>query len=161
MWEKFGEAKEKDIRSAPKCFWMTIWHLRRGKQGTIQAVYSKDGTLLNSTKEVVECWKEHFEELLNSTNMPSMMEAELEADGGSSSISLEEVTEVDKNLCSGKSPGIDEIQPEMLNALGVEGLFWLTRLFNIAWQSGTVLKEWQTGVVVPLLKKADSRVCAD
>ena len=78
MWEKFGEVMEKDFRSAPKCFWNTIRHLRRGKRGTIQAVYSKGGTLLTSTEEVVGRWKEHFEELLNPTYTPSMMEAELE-----------------------------------------------------------------------------------
>ncbi|KAJ7995737.1 hypothetical protein DPEC_G00247700 [Dallia pectoralis] len=38
VWEKFGEAMEKDFRSAPKCFWKTVRHLRRGKRGTIQAV---------------------------------------------------------------------------------------------------------------------------
>ena len=69
----------KDFRSAPKFFWKTI---RRGKRGTIQALYRKDGAQLTSTEEVVECWKEHFEELLNPTNTPSMMEAELEAGGG-------------------------------------------------------------------------------
>ena len=31
-------------------------------------VYSKDGTLLTSTEEVVGRWKEHFEELLNPNN---------------------------------------------------------------------------------------------
>ena len=64
-----------------------------------------------------------------------MKEAELEVDGGLSSISLVEVTEVVKHLCSGKAPGIDEIQPEMLKALGIEGLSWLTCLFNIALDS--------------------------
>ena len=49
----------------------------------------------------------------------------------------------------------------MLKALGVEGLSWLTRLINIAWKSGAVPKEWQTGVVVPLFKKGDQRVCAN
>ena len=46
VWEEFGEAMEKNFRSAPKHFWKTVRHLRRGKRGTIQAVYSKDGTLL-------------------------------------------------------------------------------------------------------------------
>ncbi|KAK5865690.1 hypothetical protein PBY51_019939 [Eleginops maclovinus] len=55
----------------------------------------------------------------------------------------------------------NEIRPEMLKALGVEGLSWLTRLINIAWKSETVPKEWQTGVVVPLFKKGDQRVCAN
>ncbi|KAI3376413.1 hypothetical protein L3Q82_016428 [Scortum barcoo] len=38
-------------------------------------------------------------------------------------------------------------------SLDVVGLSWLTRLCNIAWRLGTVPLEWQTGVVVPLLKR--------
>ena len=161
VWEEFGETMEKDFRTAPKCFWKTIRHLRKGKRGTVQAVYSKDGTLLTSTEEVVEHWKEHFEELLNPTNPPSTIEAALEDDGRSSPISLVEVTEVVKQLHSGKAPGVDDIRPEMLKALGVGGVSWLTRLFNIAWESGSVPREWQTGVVVPIFKKGDQRVCAN
>ena len=52
VWEKFREDMEKDFRTAPKLFWKTVRHLRRGKQGTIQAVYSKDGMLLTSTEGV-------------------------------------------------------------------------------------------------------------
>ena len=64
--------------------------------------------------------------------------------GHQSSISLEEVTEVVKQLHSGKAPGADEIHPEMLKVLGVEGVSWWRCLFNIAWESGSVPKEWQT-----------------
>ena len=103
MWE----SSDKDFRSAPRCFWKTVRHLRKGKQGTIQAVYSKDGMLLTSTEEVVGWWKKHFDELLNPT-MSSTMEAEPEADD---SISLGEVTEVVKQL------RIDEIRPEILKDL--------------------------------------------
>lgn len=46
-----------------KLFW-TILHLRR-KWGTIQAVKSRDGTLLTSTEDIIQLWKEHFEKLLN------------------------------------------------------------------------------------------------
>ena len=94
-------------------------------------VYGKDGTLLTSTDKMIRWWKEHFEELLNVTNPSSIVEAELEDDGGSTLISLGEVTEVVKHLHSGKAPGVDEIRPEMLEALGVEGLSWLTCLINI------------------------------
>ncbi|KAJ3582899.1 hypothetical protein NHX12_000130 [Muraenolepis orangiensis] len=77
---------EKDFQSAPKRFWQTIRRLRRGKRGSIQAVYSKGGTLLTSTEEVIGRWKEHFEELLNPTT-PSMVETELEDEGRQTSIS--------------------------------------------------------------------------
>ena len=56
---------------------------------------------------------------------------------------------------------MDEICPEYLKSLDVVGLSWLTRLCSIAWQSGTVPLDWQTGVVVPLFKKGDRRVCSN
>ncbi len=75
-------------------------------------MYSKSGTLLTSTEEVIKQWKEHFEELLNPTNSPFTIKAELENDEGSTSVSME-VTEVVKQLHSGKAPGIDEIRHEI------------------------------------------------
>ncbi|KAI3364986.1 hypothetical protein L3Q82_000948 [Scortum barcoo] len=81
--------------------------------------------------------KKYFEDLLNPTDLPSNEEAE---DGDSevdSSITQAEVTEC-----------LEEHER-------------LTRLCNIAWRLGTVPLEWQTGVVVPLFKKGDRRVCSN
>ncbi|TWW80203.1 R2 Retrovirus-related Pol polyprotein from type I retrotransposable element [Takifugu flavidus] len=132
-WEEFGEAMENDFRTASKRFWTTIRRLRKGNQCTVNTVYSGDGVLLTSTRDVVDRWKEYFEDLLNPTNRPS----------------------------SEEGPGVDEIRPEFLKALDVVGLSWLTRLCNIAWTSGAVPLDWQTGVVVPLFKKGDRRVCSN
>uniref|UniRef100_A0A3Q4APD5 Uncharacterized protein n=1 Tax=Mola mola TaxID=94237 RepID=A0A3Q4APD5_MOLML len=43
-----------------------------------------------------------------------------------------EVAGAVKQLRSGSAPGVDEIRPELLKALDVVGLSWLTRLCNIA-----------------------------
>ncbi|KAK3559901.1 hypothetical protein QTP86_026426 [Hemibagrus guttatus] len=72
-----------------------------------------------------------------------------------------EVTEVVQQLLGGKASGVDEIRPEYLKSLDVVGLSWLTRLCNIAWQSGTVPLDWATGVVIPLFTKGDRRVCSN
>ena len=88
-------------------------------------------------------------------------EAESEALGEAPPISLAEVAEVVKELFSGKAPVVDEIRSEMLKALDIVGLSWLTRLFNVAWGSGTVPVAWQTGVVVPIFKKGHRRVCSN
>ncbi|KAI3361552.1 hypothetical protein L3Q82_013702 [Scortum barcoo] len=102
-----------------------------------------------------------------------MHEGSEEAEAGDyevdSSITQDEVTEVVRKLLGGKAPGVDggkapgmdEIRPEYLKSLDVVGLSWLTRLCNIAWRLGTVPLEWQTGVVVPLFKKGDRRVCSN
>ncbi|TWW59477.1 hypothetical protein D4764_06G0010070 [Takifugu flavidus] len=44
---------------------------------------------------------------------------------------------------------------------GLGGLSWLTRLCNIAWTSGAVPLDWQTGVVVPIFKSGNQRVCSN
>ncbi|GAA6106566.1 receptor-type tyrosine-protein phosphatase F-like, partial [Tachysurus ichikawai] len=161
VWEEFGEAMEKDYRLASKKFWQTVRRLRRGKQCPAHTVYSGSGNLLTSTGDILGRWKEYFKVLLNPTDMSSTEEAE---GGGSvvdSSIPQAEVTEVVEKLLSGKAPGVDEIRPEYLESLDVVGLSWLTRLCNIAWRLGTVPLDWQTGVVVPLFKKGDRRVCSN
>ncbi|KAI3354050.1 hypothetical protein L3Q82_018608, partial [Scortum barcoo] len=164
VWEKFGEAMEEDNRSASKRFWQTTsGGLRRGKQYSANTVYSAGGELLTCSTEdmIVGRWKKYFEDLLNPTDLPSSEEAEAGDSEVDSSITQAEVTEVVRKLLGGKAPGVDEIRPEYLKSLDVVGLSWLTRLCNIAWRLGTVPLEWQTGVVVPLFKKGDRRVCSN
>ncbi|TWW71090.1 hypothetical protein D4764_17G0005730 [Takifugu flavidus] len=60
-----GEAGDKDPGMG------RVRRLRRGKLCTVNAVYSGDGVLLTSTRDVVDWWKEYFEDLLNPTNTPS------------------------------------------------------------------------------------------
>ncbi|KAI3359362.1 hypothetical protein L3Q82_002862 [Scortum barcoo] len=161
VWEEFGEAMEEDYRSASKRFWQTVRRLRRGKQYSANTVYSAGGELLTSTGDIVGRWKKYFEDLLNPTDLPSNEEAEAGVSEVDSSITQAEVTEVVRKLLGGKAPGVDEIRPEYLKSLDVVGLSWLTRLCNIAWRLGTVPLVWQTGVVVPLFKKGDRRVCSN
>ncbi|KAK3561572.1 hypothetical protein QTP86_010655 [Hemibagrus guttatus] len=161
VWEEFGEAMEKDYRTASGKFWQTVWRLRRGKQLSANTVYGGGGELLVSTGDIVGRWKEYFEDLLNPTDTPSVEEPEAEDSEVDSFITQAEVTEVVQQLLGGKAPGVDEIRPEYLKSLDVVGLSWLTRLCNIAWRSGTVPLDWVTGVVVPLFKKGDCRVCSN
>ncbi|KAK3542618.1 hypothetical protein QTP86_031319, partial [Hemibagrus guttatus] len=161
VWEEFGEAMEKDYRTASGNFWQTVTRLRRGKQLSANTVYGEGRELLVSTGDIVGRWKEYFEDLLNPTDTPSVEEPEAEDSEVDSFITQAEVTEVVQQLLGGKAPGVDEIRPEYLKSLDVVGLSWLTRLCNIAWRSGTVPLDWATGVVVPLFKKGDRRVCSN
>lgn len=55
---------------------------------------------------------------------------------------------------------VDEIRPEMLKVLDIVRVLLLTHLFSVMWRLGTVPVEWQAGVVVPIFKKGDLRLCA-
>ncbi|KAK3538555.1 hypothetical protein QTP86_006718 [Hemibagrus guttatus] len=161
VWEEFGEAMEKDYRTASGKFWQTVRRLRRDKQLSANTVYSGGGKLLASTGDIVGRWKEYFKDLLNPTDTPSVEEPEAEGSEVDSFITQAEVTEVVQQLLGGKAPGVDEIRLEYLKSLDVVGLSWLTRFCNIAWRSGTVPLDWATGVVIPLFKKGDRRVCSN
>ncbi|KAK3553558.1 hypothetical protein QTP70_004565 [Hemibagrus guttatus] len=121
VWEEFGEAMEKDYRTASGKFWQTIWRLRRGKQLSANTVYGGDGELLVSTGDIFGKWKEYFEDLLNPTDTPSVEEPEAGDSEVDSFITQAEVTEVVQQLLFGKAPGMDEIRPEYLKSLDVVG----------------------------------------
>ncbi|KAK3566125.1 hypothetical protein QTP86_026019 [Hemibagrus guttatus] len=122
VWEEFGEAMEKDYRTASGKFWQAIRRLRRGKQLSANTVYSGGGQLLASTGDIVRRWKEYFEDLLNPADTPSVEEPEAEDSEVDSFITQAELTEVVQQLLSGKALGVDEICPEYLRSLDVVGL---------------------------------------
>ena len=95
-----------------------------------------DGALLTSTRDVVDRWKEYFEDLLRKGAGPG-------DSGVGSPISEAEVAEVVKKLLGGRTPGVDEVHPEFLKALDVVGPSWVTRLCSIAWTFGAVPLDWQ------------------
>ena len=91
------------------------------------------------------------------TAMLSKEEAEPENFGMGPCITGAKVSRAVKQLSSGR---VDEIHPKLRKPLDVIRVSWWTRLCNIAWSLGTVPLEWQTGVVIPLFKKGDQRVCS-
>ena len=143
------EAMDNDLRTASKRFWTTIRRLRRGKECSVDTVYGGNSVLLTSTQEVVNRWKEYFEDLLKLTKALSGEKAGPVDSGAGSLIFGTKVA---------RSPGVNEVCPEFLKALDVVGLLWLTRLCNITWISGAVPLDWQTRVVVPFCKKEDRRM---
>ncbi|KAK3528570.1 hypothetical protein QTP70_003744 [Hemibagrus guttatus] len=138
--------------------------LARGTPEAAEAYWQAKQTaawVVSKQKLGVRWWKEYFEDLLNSTDTPSIEEPEAEDSEVDSFITQVEITEVVQQLLGSKAPGVDEIHPEYLKSLDIVGLSWLTCLCNIAWQSGTVPLDWVTGVVVPLFKKGDRKVCSN
>ena len=159
-WKEFGEKLESDHRSAKKVFWQTIRRLRGRKFNIIEGVKSKDGVLLSNETDILRRWSEHFSELLNP-EQGTEGDRPVVLSGAENSPTVEEVILAIESLKVGKSAGVDEIRPEMLKAMGKEGVLWLSRVIKVAWERGETPADWQTGVIVPLFKKGDKRDCSN
>jgi len=64
-----------------------------------------------------------------------------------------------KRLKSGKSAGIDDIQPELLKNGGRELIKSLTCLCNMTWSTGEVPRDWRDGIIIPIPKKGNLGDC--
>ena len=49
----------------------------------------------------------------------------------------------------------------MLKALTGEGFLWLTRVCEVAGKFGKTSRDWQTGLIIPILKERDCKQCTN
>ena len=75
-------------------------------------------------------------------------------------ITAAEVLQPVKTLKAGKAAGCDEIRPEILKALN-QGVLWLSHVCQVAWCSGSALKGWKYGVIIPIHKKGARSECSN
>uniref|UniRef100_A0A914XPG8 Reverse transcriptase domain-containing protein n=1 Tax=Plectus sambesii TaxID=2011161 RepID=A0A914XPG8_9BILA len=72
---------------------------------------------------------------------------------------ITEVKVAIKSLKNGKAPGVDQITAEMLKAGGDVLARRLHTLLGVIWTAERVPEAWKKAIVVPILKKGDSREC--
>ena len=104
--------------------------------------------------------REYFSDLLNPVDATPIQIHE-EQVGEDIQITEADVNAVIKSLETGKAPGEDDIRPEMLKAMNIHGVRWLTRVCKVACSTGQAPKQWQTSVIIPIHKKGDKRKCTN
>jgi hypothetical protein len=73
-----------------------------------------------------------------------------------------EVKNVLKRMKGGKAMGPDGIPIEVWMTLGDVVIVWLTKLFNIIFQSNKMPDEWRQSILVPIFKnKGDVQSCTN
>ena len=61
-----------------------------------------------------------------------------------------------------KAVGPDNIPIEVWRGLGVEGIHWRTKLFNVILKTHKMPEEWRNNTLIPLFKnKDDAQVCGN
>ena len=91
-------------------------------------------------------WGEYFSDLVSPVNA-TPTQIHQEQVGEDIQITEADVNAVTKLLKTGKAPGEDDITPEMLKAVNMPGVLWLTRVCKVACSTEQASKQWQTSVV--------------
>lgn len=62
-WEEFGQKTRKNYSENQKLFYNTLKHLKQKNTSKLKSMKDKDGNWLTEEKEIMQRWKEYFEEL--------------------------------------------------------------------------------------------------
>ena len=123
-------------------------------------IEDSNGVTLKDQDAILNRWRDYFSDLLNPVNATPIQIHE-EQVGEDIQITEADVNAVIKSLKTGKAPGEDDIRPEMLKAMNIYGVRWLTRVCKVACSTGQAPKQWQTSVIIPIHKKGDKRKCTN
>ena len=133
-WKEFGERLDDDFKTANKVFWQTIHRLRGKRSRAALFIEDSNGVTLKDQDAILNRWREYFSDLLNPVDATPIQIHE-EQVGEDIQITEADVNAVIKSLKTGKAPGEDDIRPEMLKAMNIHGVRWLTRVCKVACSS--------------------------
>ena len=146
-------------------FYQGVKSIRTGYQARERMIKSKNGEIITGEMEVMERWKEHFEELLNPPTENNLGNNDNRTIQGPEEempeISLEEVKRAIKHLRNNKSPGKDGIPSEIWKGGGDILEERLHRLMKIIWTEENIPVSWREGIIIPIHKKDDKLECAN
>ena len=129
------------------------------------AVRNKEGRILTREDEVLQRWKEHFEEILNREEPETIAEVDTETpvidDISSDYITKEEIYQAVQYLKNGKTPGDDTITAELLKADIKTTICLLHKIFRMVWDCEWTPEDWRNGLIVKIPKKGDTTNCGN
>lgn len=145
-------------------FYKKLNKSRTGFMPRAEMCRDKDGGLLTDEREVIERWKQHFDEHLNGA------EAEYQDDRGNDFIGVadgedeptpteREVKDAINKLKNNKAAGKDGIGAELIKMGPGKLVASLHRLIVKIWDTEQLPEEWKEGVICPIYKKGDKLDC--
>ena len=141
-WKEFGERLDDDFKTANKVFRQIIRRLRGKRSRAALFIEYSNGVTLKDQDAILNRWRDYFSDLLNPVNATPTQIHEKQV-GEDSQITEADVNAVIESLKAGKAPGEDDIRPEMLKAINIYGIRWLTRVCKVACRTGQAPKQWQ------------------
>ena len=126
----------------------------RGREEVFRRVKDEDGMIVGEEELVVDRWKRYFTELYSGTREDvENCRVGVSVTEETEEIELEEMAREMRKMKNGKSPGVCEIQVELLKAGGISLMKWMQMVFNMVMRFGKAPRDWRRAVVIPIYKK--------
>ena len=131
--------------------------LTNTKQERTTTIQDKDGKVLTEDQDILKRWTEYCADLYNhrATGDPDVLNVPPVTDTDKYPILREEVEAAVKSLKKGRSPRIDNIPTELVQAGGEAMISTLLTICNKIWQTGEWPTPWTRSLVIILLKKGN------
>ncbi|CAH2100131.1 unnamed protein product [Euphydryas editha] len=157
---------QKEARNFYNLTWLEDYRGRKEFKPRTTACRSRNGKLLNDKDEIVERWAEYFRELLNSsvqTRPLSVPVPEVLLNNQQTDESLyptmEDTIRAIRFIRNNRSPGMDNIQGELMKYAGTGFEKEFHHLVLQIWNDEKMPDDWNTSVICPLHKKGDILEC--
>ncbi|XP_050511411.1 uncharacterized protein LOC126887736 isoform X2 [Diabrotica virgifera virgifera] len=168
-WVEFGNKLTGKFGENQKLFYNTLKSMRKPKPNTLKNVKDKNGNILTEENEIMERWREYFEELLeveqvegNKIEQNKNQHIPQEQQEQIGNITQKELTNAINKIKMGKAPGHDDITAEMLKYMNEERQLELLKIMNMMRKrEKKVPLDWQMGIITPLYKKGDNKECSN
>lgn len=112
-------------------------------------IKGKDGNIITEEDQIMERWRQHFEELTKSENNIMEEQEELNEREEIEEIQEKEGREAIQKIKLGKAAGRDKVTPEMIKHMGKEGITKFTELLNEIMKTTVIPREWNVGIILP------------
>jgi hypothetical protein len=122
----------------------------------------ENGDLLADSHNILNRWRNYFSQLLNVYSVGDVRQ--IEKDTAEPFIPYPSPFEVETavaKLKRYKSPGIDQIPAELIQARGETLQSEIHKLINSVWNKEELPDRWKESIIVPVHKKGDKTVCSN
>jgi hypothetical protein len=144
-------------------FYKEVHHLTKQYKPRNINIKAKDGTLLMEECQIMEKWREYFHG--EQQNVEPIEYYENESRDALEELvepSYEEISTIIMNFRESKAPGIDNINPELIQAAGPQMNSRLVyRLVTNVWTKEKMPNEWNLALICPIYKKGEKSECSN
>lgn len=145
-WEKYISDIEHDVHGRQDKAYKILKHLNN---------QTRDNLKLNLIPQ--EEWTSYFKDLWTEETDEEIVSTLI--DENVDPISFEELETTINNSKNKKTPGVDNINNELIKYASIQLKYRLLDLLNMCWKSGHIPEEWRMAKIYPVYKKGDRQNC--